>query len=241
VVAARRIAEGELAFVPVVDGVSVPEPPLAAIAEGASAGVPLLVGTNLDEMRFFAIADRPAFTLDDAALQGRLEVLSPGVGQRAVAAYAAARSARGEGVTPAELWFAITSDRLFRIPCTRMAEAHAAHQPATYSYLFTWPSPVFGGVLGSCHALELPFLFGKLGVPNLALFAGAGPDADLLGRRMQDAWLAFARTGDPSHPGIGSWPPYDPARRATMVLDRTCAVVDAPLEAERSFWDAVDA
>ena len=50
-----------------------------------------------------------------------------------------------------------------------------------------------------------------------------------------DSWTAFARTGDPSHPGIGSWPPYD-TRRTTMLLGESCEPCEAPLEARRAIW-----
>jgi para-nitrobenzyl esterase len=56
---------------------------------------------------------------------------------------------------------------------------------------------------------------------------------------MQDAWLAFARGGDPNHAGLPPWPAYDEARRATMLLGATCEVADAPWEAERRVWDAI--
>jgi para-nitrobenzyl esterase len=54
---------------------------------------------------------------------------------------------------------------------------------------------------------------------------------------MQDAWLAFARTGRPRAAELPDWPAYDPARRATMVFAGEPQVVDAPQEAERAVWD----
>ena len=56
---------------------------------------------------------------------------------------------------------------------------------------------------------------------------------------MQDAWVAFARHGDPSHPGLPPWPRYEATRRATMLLGRECGVIDAPYEDERRFWGKV--
>ena len=50
---------------------------------------------------------------------------------------------------------------------------------------------------------------------------------------MMDAWIAFARTGDPSHPGIGEWPPCDGETRRTMIFDACCRVASDPLAAER--------
>ena len=97
-----------------------------------------------------------------------------------------------------------------------------------------------GGALGACHALDLPFVFGSLDRAASLAFA-TGDDASLLGpaellsKNMALAWTAFARSGDPSHPGIGSWPPYD-ARRTTMLLGETCEACEAPLEARRAVW-----
>lgn len=53
-----------------------------------------------------------------------------------------------------------------------------------------------------------------------------------------DAWLAFARTGDPSTPAL-AWPTYDATTRPTMVFGRTSRVEDAPRDAERAALDAV--
>ena len=56
---------------------------------------------------------------------------------------------------------------------------------------------------------------------------------------MQDAWLSFARTGAPHSAGLPHWPPYAPPRRPTMELGERSALVEAPNEAERAFWDGL--
>ncbi|HLK11626.1 MAG TPA: carboxylesterase/lipase family protein [Candidatus Binatia bacterium] len=230
-----------LPFVPVIDGEVLPAHPLAAVGDGLARDVALLAGTNLDENKLFAVTDGKARTLDEPTLLRRLGRNVPGpVGERAaraeqaVAVYRAARTARGERTTPPELWSAIETDRIFRYPAMRLAERQRTHQPAVHTYLFTWASPLLDGVLGACHALELPFVFGTLADPRIATFTGRGPDAQALSARMQDAWLAFARTGDPG------WPAYDAGRRATMLLGRECGIEDAPREPERRFWEFWD-
>jgi para-nitrobenzyl esterase len=100
-------------------------------------------------------------------------------------------------------------------------------------YRFTWRSPLHGGRLGACHALDVPFALGTYGLPKVRDFAGAGPDAERLAHAMMDAWVAFARHGDPSHPGIPAWPAYASPRRATLELGATCRVLEAPDEARR--------
>jgi para-nitrobenzyl esterase len=243
----RGLRTRGLPFQPVVDGELIPGDPLAAVGAGAARHVPLLIGSNLDESKLFAPLDPEAATLDEAGLVARCEeaigagrVGAGGVGRRAVEVYRAARAARGERIEPGELWFAIETDRTMRHPAMTLAARQAAHQPHTYAYLFTWPSPVLGGILGSCHALELPFVFGTLEHRLLRPLVGRGPEAVGLAERIQDAWIAFARTGRPAHPGIGDWPGYDGAHRRTMILDRRCRVEAAPREPELSFWESAD-
>jgi para-nitrobenzyl esterase len=233
----------QLPFQPVVDGDVLPQPPLEAIAGGLLRDVSLLIGTNLEEQKLYAPTDPRAQQLDDDGLLRRCRrtLPAPGpdgrpFGEHAVERYRAAREGRHD-VSARELWFAIETDRWFRIPATRLAERHAAHQPATWAYLFTWKSPALGGMLGSCHALDIPFVFGCVDDRLVQRFTGDDPVTAEISRRMQDAWLAFARTGDPSTPELGHWPRYDAGRRATMLFGRECGVEHAPFEAERAFWD----
>jgi para-nitrobenzyl esterase len=50
---------------------------------------------------------------------------------------------------------------------------------------------------------------------------------------MSEAWLAFARAGDPNNSAIPMWPRYDSARRATMTFNIESRVVDDPNGEER--------
>jgi para-nitrobenzyl esterase len=118
----------------------------------------------------------------------------------------------------------------------RLAEVQSAHQPDTYAYFFTHSSPAAGGILGSCHALEIAFVFGTLTHPGVNVFTGEGPELLALSEQMMDAWLAFAHTGNPSTPAA-AWPAYDASRRATMILGPGGGAQDAPWEDERAFWD----
>jgi para-nitrobenzyl esterase len=141
--------------------------------------------------------------------------------------------------TNLDLLDAIQGDEMFRIPSIRLAEAQRPHQPRTHMYLFVYESPARRGSLGACHALELPFVFGTLNAPTQDKFAGTGPTVERLSQNMMDAWLGFARVGDPSHSGIGAWSAYDATSRATMLFGRDSALERAPFDAERAAWDGI--
>lgn len=251
--AQQRTAErlgGELSdppFQPVLDAELLPRAPLEAVAGGAARELAMLVGTNRDEWRFYGLRDPAASRLDEAGLLRRLRRGLPGRDRsgrcwadRAVECYRSARSGRAS-THPRDLWFAIQTDRWFRHPAMQLAQAQAEQQPATHAYLFTWASPAFGGALGSCHALDLPFVFGAVEDPRLRAFVGEPAELRPLAARMQAAWLDFAHGEAPGGAGLPSWPAYQAGRRATMIFGPECGMLEAPDERERAFWDEVAA
>jgi len=226
-----------MAWPPVVDGIVVPTAVLPAVAAGDGARVPVLIGTNRDEARSYFLDDDRAFALDGPSLFARLEEYMPReLARQAVSIYRGAREARGMSATPTDVWFAIMTDRAYRVPAMRLAEAHVTREPATFAYLFDWESPALGGRLGAGHGLELPFVFGTLDVGGFAAYASQAAPAWGLSHSMQDAWLAFARTGDPSSVALGVWPTYHRPDWSTMILGPRCGLIDAPLEDELRFW-----
>jgi len=231
-------------FSPVADGQVIPARPFDAIAAGSARGVPLIVGSNLDEMHLYRGLDPGLDALDDAALVARCAAIAPGTTpdgrprtERVAATYCAARRARGDDASATATWLAIATDHTFRAGALRLAGLQAAHTPAVFVYEFTWPGSTPGGSRAAMHALDLPFVFGTLDTTKLGALAGRTAEAHALADRIQDAWLAFARTGTPASAGLPPWPPYAPPRRLTMELGQECAVREAPREAERALCD----
>jgi para-nitrobenzyl esterase len=220
-------AEAGLLMTPVIDGGMLTVPPAEAVAAGSASSIPLLIGTTRDESAFFALGSPKLMNLTMDGLRHWMRRVTPDDDAAAgvVATVLAAREARGESVEPRDLWSAIATEVVFRVGTVRMADAHAAAADpgvGTYAYLFTWESPAFEGVLGSCHALEIPFVFGTLKHPVVQAFSGGGEDAFALSALMRTAWTTFARTGEPACelPGAGTvpWTSWDPVRRPTTVL-----------------------
>ena len=96
----------------------------------------------------------------------------------------------------------------------------------TYMYRFDWLSPAWEGRFRAAHAFEIPFVFGNAQLSDEV--TGGGPDAVALAARMRDAWIAFARNGDPSHAELPAWPAYDTETRATMLFNDVCSVGERP-------------
>jgi para-nitrobenzyl esterase len=149
--------------------------------------------------------------------------------------YRRARSLRGEPTTPFELYSAMSTHGMFRKTAIRVAEAQCRHATGGYNYLFCWKSPAAGGRLGACHALEVGFVFGN----HDASFCGSGPAADKLSKEMQDAWISFSRTGNPSCNNLGEWPQYCDGR-ASMIFGRNSRVEKAAYEEERQIWETLE-
>jgi para-nitrobenzyl esterase len=231
------------AFCPAVDGRSLPESAIGAIRSGLSRDVSLLAGTTRDEWKLFGLMDPKSRELDDAGLQERVERCLPGdeparSARGLIEAYRKARDGRA-GTEPPDLFYAIETDRVFRMPAIRMLEAQSAHRPQTFSYLVCWEAALLNGALGACHGIDVPFVFGSIGRKGAEKFAGGGPEAERLSARMMDAWIAFARSGDPNVDDLPHWDRYEPGRRATLIFDRECTLEDAPFDAERAAWDGL--
>ena len=222
-------------FGPVVDGTLIPEPPMHAIQNGRAAGVPLMTGTTLDEMRYWLIQDPAIANVDPARLAGALTKMLGGSPHALLEAY----ESRFPEATESQRRISILGDLNFTIPAIRMLEAYGQHQPNVWLYLFTWTSPAHDGMLGSPHAIEQPFVFGTLDSPFAKAFGVSGSECADLSRRVQDAWIAFARSGNPSHQGLPDWRAYSLETRSVMIFDTPCECSDDPHGDVRRAWDGV--
>ncbi len=93
-----------------------------------------------------------------------------------------------------------------------------------YQYYFTWQSPMLEDA-GAWHTAELAFCFDN--TKRCEQGTGNTREAQALANKMATAWVNFARTGNPSQPGL-TWAPSDPIRCQTMVFDNECHMVDDP-------------
>ena len=218
-------------FNPVVDGTHLPAGPFEPVAPAISAQVPLMIGSNKDEMTLFLGHAPWAAGLDET---GMVKVVQGFVGARATALVAAYRRARPEA-TPHDIVYSIAGDQGVRLPSLCMAERKLALGAApVFVYLFAFETPVLGGRLKSPHTLEIPYVFDTTDISPLT---GDSPARGALAKAMSQAWIAFARSGDPNHAGLPTWPRYSVAERPTMIFDARCRVEIDPYGAERRAWN----
>ena len=214
-----------LALSPVVDGTTLPTNPFDPAAPELSANVPLLIGSVETEVTF--ITTQILDPIDDASLHAHVKQTLRGASDdqvdKLIATYKAGRPNAGN----TDIFLIIASDATFRAGVVVEAERKADQaKAAVYQYYFTWRSPVREGKLRSFHTLEIPFVFDN--VDAAKSMTGSGEDRYALATRMSAAWVAFARTGNPNTKELPAWPAFDTTRRAIMIFNNECKVVDDP-------------
>jgi len=228
-------------FGPVKDGRSLPRDPFDPDAPPLSASIPMILGNTRGETRTLIGRGQPAlFDLTWETLQPALEKNSPFMGSLDRAMVIASYRRWHPAYSPADVFFAATTDsRSWRgqvIEADRRAgqPAAAAH---TWVYQFDWPTPIDGGKWGAHHGLDVPFVFDTTDlVPETV---GSGSGAARLASQMSRTWIEFARRGNPNHAGLPRWPVYNLSRRSTMVFDETTRVMDDPRGNQRRLFEQV--
>ncbi|CAN7336198.1 carboxylesterase/lipase family protein [Rhizobacter sp. LjRoot28] len=224
--------QGEMprAFGPVLDGRVLPRHPFDPDAPEASHDVPLVIGTTLDERAYRMIN----FDLDDAGL---LAFAERHVGDAAAELVSLYRQ-DDPHATAYLLQARLDTDATFRRAAHLQAERKSARGGApVWTYLWTIPSPAYGGRFGAPHGVDIgPSLH------DIRHGLNGPSDENLrLADQLASAWVSFAATGNPNSPATPDWPAFDTQRRATLVFagdSRGTGVHDDPRGVFRRFWSA---
>ena len=193
-------------FSPTADGRVLP---LDIVSAAANNPIDLVIGTTKDESRIFNLLNPALNNLDQAQA---LEVLRINHTERADDICAIYANCYPD-YSPTQLIAAVDTDSHFKIPMWNLLRERARLLANTWSYMFTWQSPIFEGVLGASHGLDIPFIFNNVDSERVHVYTGNDPSAPSLAKEISSDLLAFGRTGSPS------WAPYDLDSRATRVFD----------------------
>lgn len=197
------------------DGVVLPEDLYGAYENGSAFPVDMMIGTNADELRYWILdvgGVHKYRLMSNVLLRNTLKQVSRKDKQRAEAFL---RIQPSDSILDRP--WQITeffNELLFRLPAIRQGQAHAAHGNAVYMYYWRYPSSIPN--LGACHAVELAYVFNN---PQETIYTGEGVNQELAAQ-VQQMWVNFAKTGDPSIDGI-AWETYTREHRNTIILDET--------------------
>jgi para-nitrobenzyl esterase len=232
-----------LRFVPVVDGRTLPAHPFEPAASDVSATIPLMVGSNECEGIPYSNPDDAYWTREPANVSElrtevkRLVPVNDADADRLIALYRSHRPAESLGDIAAVM--AGDASALRHAAYLIARRKHMQGKAPVFLYAFTWRSPVRQGKLRSMHGMELPFVFDH--PDTISFMTGSGSDRYPLATAMSNAWVAFARSGNPNHAGIPSWTPYEPTAWPTMVFGPQVALLNDPHGEERRAIEAVRA
>lgn len=203
--------EVSLTYAPVCDGTLLPRKPMKAWKEGAAKDIQFMIGSTEDEFNYFKFyfkpEDMPAFWGGQTPFHfdGELDIRD--WEKVFVEAY--------PELDLIENYIEFMNQTGFRVMGDYMAEMQSAYNPV-YDYLFRYKSTIEG--MGSCHAIEVPFVLHNLDTPNGLEFTGPNPP-EHLSQEMGDCWYSFAKCGVPVMPDGTPWLPYTAEFHAAMVID----------------------
>ncbi|WP_119680868.1 carboxylesterase/lipase family protein [Indioceanicola profundi] len=230
------IGAGSLYFGPVLDERSLNRHPFYPDAPTLSAHIPMIIGNTHDETRNLIGNSEPdSFNLAWEEVAPRLARhmrvdIHP---EMVVAEYRKLYP----HYSPSDVFFAATTaGRSWRAAVVE-AELRAIQGSPVYAYQLDWGSPLDGGKWGAPHMLDIPLVFGTLDAEES--ITGTAADAREVSGRMMDAFIAFARTGNPNCPSVPEWQPYTLPRRETMVFDSSTRLENDPRGAERALFAKV--
>jgi para-nitrobenzyl esterase len=226
--AQAALAPGQVReFWPVVDGDALPQHPFDPAAPSISADIPLIVSNCLHD----AALTLTNFDLTDDGLKAIVvKLVGEAKAQQVLDMYYQAYA----NATPFQIQAALLTDRDHNHRAVTQAERKAVGGGApVWMYRFDWPSPGYGGKFGAVHATDVALVFHNTHLP----IDGDRPVAHMLADKMAAAWVAFAKSGNPSTPAMPSWPAYTAERRETMVINAHQRVVSDPGRTFRLLWN----
>ena len=222
----RAFTLPRIGWQPTVDGTNLPSQPWDPTAPALTADVPVIVGTVLNEFAN-GLFDAKLPGLTDAGLLERVNAIH---GDRAAHIIEVFRRGHANE-KPGDIFSRISAAPV-RQGCVTQCERKAAQKAApAFSYWFTWKTPVLDGRPGAFHCAELSFVFDN--TDRCAPMTGGGPGPRALAAKVSDAWINFARHGDPNHSGLPHWPSFTADQCPTMIFDTECVMKNNPDSAER--------
>jgi para-nitrobenzyl esterase len=226
---------------PVKDGRTVVRDPFDPDAPPLSADIPMILGNTHDETRLLIGGSDPStFALTWETLPAKLAQHAQFLGDLSLDDVIREYRRMYPAYSPSDVFFAATTasrswrGQLIHAERRAVQKAAAAH---TWVYELDWRTPIDDRKWRAPHTLDIPLVFDNVVVADG--MSGDGAEATGLATVMSEAWLAFARTGDPNHAGLPAWTAYNLESRPTMSFDIPARLVKDPRGKERRLIEQV--
>jgi para-nitrobenzyl esterase len=206
--------QGAVRWVPIVDGVEVPDQPRELFRQGRVARIPVIVGATADEGWNYVDRSFPA-GLDVLQYERAVRTEFGMDADSVLRAYPPSAFP-----TPKDALARLTADA--EVVCEARRVTRMLHHEGAPVYVYSFDYVVDAVAPGrSIHGLDQNFIFGNnFGAPSNHVLT---PGDDELYRAISGYWSNFAANGDPNPRGLPQqWAPYRPGS------------FDPPVDASRS-------
>jgi para-nitrobenzyl esterase len=222
----RRMA-AQLGFAPVVDGKNLPVHPYDPTAPAISVDIPIMVGTVLNE--FVNGINHPEYE----------SMTEEEVAKRASSFFGADHgpeilkifNEQHPGEKPFDIYSRMMAASVRQGAVTQCERKAAQGGAPAYLYWFQWKTPVLDARPRAFHCAEIAFCFDN--TARAETMTTNSPESQELAKKVSGAWVNFARTGNPNHPGLPQWPKFSTEKCPTMIFNTQCVAKDNPDTTER--------
>ena len=222
----RRMAD-LLGFAPVVDGKNLPVHPYDPTAPAISADIPIMVGTVLNE--FVNGINHPEYEMmtEEEVAKRTANFFGAQHGPEILKVF----NEQHPGEKPFDIYSRMMAASVRQGAVTQCERKATQGGAPAYLYWFQWKTPVLDARPRAFHCSEIAFAFDN--TARAENMTTNSPEAQSLAKKVSAAWVAFARTGDPNHPGLLQWPKFTTEKCPTMIFNTQCEAKDDPDTVER--------
>nr|AXF92896.1 acetylcholinesterase 1b [Caligus rogercresseyi] len=243
-----RLRIMDIPFVPVLDGIFIPDNPREALHLGGYKKVNILIGTNEDDGQpdmFYNLPDlfkmSENVSIGDEYFTKAVNELNPyvnEVGRNAIIFEYIDWSRPRSPILNRDALTEMMSDHQFTCPTIDFAHGLTGGENKVFMYKFNHrssrnPWPVWSGVI---QGEEIPFVFGD----PLNRSKSYMESEIELSKRMMRYWSNFVRAGDPNLSLVATetrWPEYNPIQRRVLELQAGNNSISEGLDLRKcEFW-----
>uniref|UniRef100_A0A3Q3WGI4 Carboxylesterase type B domain-containing protein n=1 Tax=Mola mola TaxID=94237 RepID=A0A3Q3WGI4_MOLML len=231
---------GGYPFIPVVDGVFLPDTIEALMTSESLRKKEVLLGLNRDEGTYFLIYGVPGFDLGESLITKKqflygIDLIFPGgseIEDVLMSEYINPASLKNPAVYR-EALIRMVTDTTFNCPVQGYAQISG--KPFLYHFLHRSSVNPWPEWMGVMHGYEIEFVFGRPLIPSL----GYTEEEVEMSKRFMKHWANFARTGNPGVDG-DTWPMFSPENMEYVTLDTNLPKKKMKLRASQCvFWNSL--